>query len=398
MKVFDRRYEMMPLPQLEQLQLERLQALIVRLKRNVRRYREQLGDARVESLEDLQRLPFTTSDDMAQSFPYGMFSLPLREVIRLHSTLGPKGTPLIIGHSQNDLTHWGRLVARQFVASGATPNDVIQICLGGGSYRGGAGYVLGAQLIEASVIAEEPFHIDYQLAMLQNYRPTMLITTPADAQELARTMDERRMDPQSLHLRTLLLSRPVREDERRQLEAGLMVKVQSSFGIEEVLNPGLCVECDAGNFHVNEDQFFVESVNRELVVTTLCREAMPLLRYRTGVACELSRAKCPCGRTGILLAPGERLDGRLLVRETPLYQEQIHELMMKSPMAGQPFAIEIHEWKIVVTVEISSKLFSDMIWGMEKMRSEIESSFLFRLGVNAEVRFTAPGSISAPKT
>lgn len=393
MRVFDRRYEMMPRPQMEQLQLERLQALLVRLKRNVRRYREQIGDKQVESLDEIARLPFTTLDDMAESFPYGMFSLPLREVIRLHSTLGPRGTPLIIGHSQNDLTHWGRLVARQFVASGVTPNDVIQICLGGGSYRGGAGYVLGAELIEASVIAEEPFHIDYQLAMLQNYRPTMLITTPTDAKELARTIAERRLDPQSLHLRTLLLSRPVNEESRGHLESGLMVKVQSSFGIEEVLNPGLCVECESGSFHVNEDQFLVETANRELVITTLCREAMPLLRYRTGVACTLNRAKCPCGRTGILLSPGERMDGRLLVRETPLYQEQIHDVLARSPLAGQPFSIEIKEQRIIVEVEISSRLFTDMIWGMEKMRSEAESSFLYRLGVNAEVRFTAPGKV-----
>ena len=145
MNVFDRRYETMPRAELEQLQLERLQALLVRLKRNVRRYREKIGDTRVESLADLARLPFTTPEDMAESFPYGMFALPMREVIRLHTTVGPQGKPLVIGHTRNDLAQWGRLVARQLVASGVTANDVIQMCFGGGVY-GAAGYLFGAQV------------------------------------------------------------------------------------------------------------------------------------------------------------------------------------------------------------------------------------------------------------
>src|SRR5512136_2508311 len=177
MSTFDRRYEMMPRAELDQLQLERLQALLVRLKRNVRRYRERLADVRVVSLQDLARLPFTTPEDMVASFPYGMFAFPLREVIRLHSTVGPQGKPLVIGHTRNDLVQWGRLVARQLVASGVTANDVIQISVGSSVNAGASGYVLGAELIEASVIAEDPLHIDFQFAMVQNYRPTVFITT-----------------------------------------------------------------------------------------------------------------------------------------------------------------------------------------------------------------------------
>lgn len=149
MTLFAPRYETMPRAELEQLQLERLQALLVRLKRNVRRYREKLGGERVESLADLARLPLTTPEDMAESFPYGMFAFPLREVIRLHTTVGPGGRPLVIGHTRNDLVQWSRLVARQLSACGVTANDVVQICLGGGIYPGASGYLLGAELIEA---------------------------------------------------------------------------------------------------------------------------------------------------------------------------------------------------------------------------------------------------------
>jgi len=204
MNVFDRRYEMMPRAELEQLQLERLQALLVRLKRNVRRAREKIGDTRVESLADLARLPFTTPEDMVDSFPYGMFALPMREIIRLHTTVGPQGKPLVIGHTRNDLAQWGRLVARQLVAIGVTANDVVQMCFGGGVY-GAAGYLFGAQVIEASVIAEDSAHVDYQIATLQNFQPTVLITTPGNALDLMQVMEQRRLDPQSLHIRTVLL-------------------------------------------------------------------------------------------------------------------------------------------------------------------------------------------------
>ena len=388
MRVFDVRYEAMPRAELEQLQLERLQALLVRLKRNVRRYREQLGDARAESLDDLARLPRTTPEDMADAFPYGMFALPLREVIRLHSTTGPQGKPLVIGHTQNDLAQWGRLAARQLFASGATANDVIQVCLGNARNRGEAGYALGAELIEASVIAEEPFHIDAQLSMLQNYRPTVLVTTPSNALELMSLIAQRRMDPPSLQLRTLLLTRPVDDETREQLRTGLLVSVQSNFGIDEVLDPGLCVECEKGRFHVNEDQFLVEVQDGELLLTTLCREAMPLLRFSTRVACTMSRERCPCGRTGVTIQPGKRLDGRLRVRETPIYEGQIAEVLYQTRIAGHPFRLKVEQPHIVISVAMTDALFSDMIWPIERLRQEIEAEFRARLGVEAKVNFT----------
>lgn len=390
MRILDPRYETLPRAELEQLQLERLQALLARLKRNVRRYREQIADVRVENLQDLPKLPFTTPDDMVESFPYGMFAQPLREVIRLRSIAGPQGKPLVIGHTRNDLAQWGRLAARQLVASGATSNDVVQVCLGGGIYRGDSGYVLGAESIEASVIAEEPFHIDAQLAMLQNYRPTMLITTPTNAVDLMHMMERRRIDPQSFHLRTILLSRPVDQAMRQELHSGLLVAVQCNFGIDEILDPGLCVECEANRFHVNEDHFLVEVVDGELVVTTLTREAMPLLRYRTRVACQAHREKCSCGRTGIVLSPGQRLDRRLRVRETPLYESQIAEVLALSRAVGRPFRFEVEERSLRILVEINEELFSDVMAPIERLQKEIESDFLTRLGVEAHIQFVSP--------
>jgi phenylacetate-CoA ligase len=396
MSLFDRRYETLSRPELQQLQLERLQALLARMKRSVRRYRERFGNVRIESPEDIKRLPVTTPEEVAESFPYGMFTLPLREVIRLHSLVGPGGKPLVVGHTRNDLLQWGKLVARQLVAGGVTANDVVQLCLGGGVTRGVSGYALGAELIEASVIAEDPFHLDYQLAMLGNYRPTILITTPTNAHELVRLLDERQLDPQSLHLRTILLSRPVSAELREELRAGLFAEVRCNFGIGEILDPGMCVECEAGRFHVNEDQFLVEIENGELLVTTLCREAMPLLRYQTRVACEALGDKCPCGRTGMALRPGKRLDNRLRVNEMPVYETQIAEVLAQTRARGLPFRVEVSERRITLRIEMTRELFADMIWPIMEIEKEIRAEFFTRLGIAADVRFTAPERDAMP--
>ena len=390
MTLFDPRYESMPRSELEQLQLERLQALLVRLRRNVRRYREKLGDARIESLDDVAQLPFTTPEDLAASFPYGMFAFPLREVIRLHSTTGPAGKPLVIGHTRNDLAQWGRLVARQLAAGGVTANDVIQISFRGAGHPGAVGYVLGGELIEASVIAEEPLHIDSQFAMLQNYRPTVLITTPTNALDLMAAMERRRLDPQSFHLRAILLSRPVDAETRARLAAGLFAGVQCNFGVSEVLDPGLCVECEHGAFHLQEDHFLAEVCDGELVVTTLTREAMPLLRYRTRVSAHLAREHCPCGRVGGVIQPAGRLDARFQVKETVFYEAQIADVLAQTPAAGHRFQIELSGRRLLLSIEITQALFASTLASSANPKREIETEILARLGIEAEVRFVEP--------
>jgi phenylacetate-CoA ligase len=163
--------------------------------------------------------------------------------------------------------------------------------------------------------------------------------------------------------------------------------VQSNFGIEEVLDPGLCVECPEGRFHVNEDHFLAEVCDGELVITTLCREAMPLLRYRTRIACEMKSDKCACGRTGATITPGGRLDGRLRVKETPFYEEQIAQVLAQTRAAGHKFWTRVSENTVVISVQLTSELFSDMMWPLGELQRQIESEFLARLGIPTEVRF-----------
>ncbi|MCX5758403.1 MAG: hypothetical protein NTU83_07855, partial [Candidatus Hydrogenedentes bacterium] len=177
---------------------------------------------------------------------------------------------------------------------------------------------------------------------------------------------------------------------RERLKAGMRVSVQCNFGVDQVLDPGLCVECEAGQFHVNEDQFLVEVQDGELLLTTLGREAMPLLRYRTRMACEIVRDKCSCGRTSVMLRPGDRLDGRLRVNEIPLYEKQIAEVLAQTPTAGHRFTLRVEERKVAIEIEMTNELFSDMIWPIMHLQRNIESEFLARLGIEAEVIFVAP--------
>lgn len=387
MNCSDPKHETMPRDELAQLQLERLQALLARLKRNVRRCRDTLGDVRIDSVADIARLPLTAPADLVAAFPYGMFALPLREVTRLHSTGGPDGRQLVIGHTRNDLLQWGRLAARQLGAAGIADTDVVQICFEPGISRAAAGYTLGAEMLGASVMPEDPFHIEYQLAMLQNYRATVLVTTPTNARELIDLLKQERVEPQSLSLRTLLLSRPVPPDEREMLKAGLLANVYCNFGVAEILDPGICVECPEGRLHANEDHFLVESLDGELVVTTLCREAMPLLRYRTRIACRTQAEPCPCGRTGVVLVPGARLDGRHLINEMPLYPKQIAAVLERTRGAGQPFHIEISERRAAVFMKVTPAIFDDTIRSLMSLQQSIEQEFIERLGIEAEVHF-----------
>ena len=223
--------------------------------------------------------------------------------------------------------------------------------------------------------------------MIQNYRATVLITSPTNASELVDYLEHTDKDPQSLSLRTVILSRPVPPAERERLERGLFADLKCNFGVEEVLDPGLCVECAEGRHHVNEDHFLVETRGDELLVTTLCREAVPLLRYCTRITAEIQTVKCACGRTGTVLLPGRRMDGRFMVRETPVYREQISGVLEHTQATGHPFELSVSEQGLVITLDMTKDLFRDTIRELEDLKLEIRSECFAHLGVEAQVHY-----------
>ena len=226
--------------------------------------------------------------------------------------------------------------------------------------------------------------------MLKNYRTTVMVTTPTNARELAEFMDVQGVDPNALSLRTVILSRPVTAEVREALARHLAADVRCGFGVPELLDPGLCVECPEGRLHVNEDEFLVESRDGELLVTTLAREAMPLIRYATRITCRLDAEPCPCGRTGVALEPGPRLDDRMHIGEIPLYRAQVEEALAGTRAGAQPFSVEEENDVLVVSVEITKDVFSDTVRNLADLKQEAEAELSARLGIDAEVRLKEP--------
>jgi phenylacetate-CoA ligase len=229
--------------------------------------------------------------------------------------------------------------------------------------------------------------MDHQFDVLKNYRPTFLITTPSHALELARTVEKRRMDAQSLQLRAVVLSRPVPKEVREQIASGLFSTVRCNFGVPEILDPGIALECSAGRMHVQEDHFLAEICDGELVLTSLAREAVPLLRFRTRVSASLERVKCVCGRTGVILSPGARLDRRYIVNETEFYESQVADVLRQTRAAGNAFQIEAGERRLIVMIAMSEELFASTLPSPVEAKRQIESEILGRLGVESDVQF-----------
>ncbi|HUW85155.1 MAG TPA: AMP-binding protein [Phycisphaerae bacterium] len=420
MPIFDAKNETLSREILGQVQIERLQAVLNRVQRNVSWYRRQLkeagiGPGDVRSLDDLLRLPMTTGEALAEGYPYSMFAVPLREVIRLHSVPGPGGRMLVIGHTRNDVRQWARLAARTLAAAGVSETDVVQICFGEGFFVEAMGFQYGAELLGASVIPAPVHGIDEQIQVVRDYRATVLVSTPTHARQLVHGLRERGIEPQSLHLRTCVLSRAMPgEPWRESLEEGLFAKVFTSFGIPEVVAPGIAAECrHTEGMHVNEDHVIVELIDPEsdqpvpdghrgeLVVTSLTREGFPLLRYRTGYLTSMWRCPCPCGRTGALLQPILGwTDSRLLVNEVPVYPAEVERILSEVEHATPHFRLNLRTDETGETLEVQvgvdEKMFADKVRSLDLIRSQIMSALSARWGTHVDVRLVEVGTLKEP--
>ena len=317
MTIWDPRNETMPREDLDQLQLERLQTTLNRVHRSVAFYRGRFGEQGFDpgdfrSLDDLRRLPFTTRAELAQHHPYGLFAVPLREVVRLHAaSTATGGRQVVVGHTARDIRTWGELVARVLVAGGVTRDDVVQIAFDYGIFPDGFGFHYGAERIGASVIPTSAARIAHQLEIMRDYRSTVLIAPPSVARSLADHLVTESIDPKTLFLRVGVFSAEFwGEPLRRDLESRLAIRAADAYAVGEVMGPGVAGECAArAGLHLQEDHFLAEIVDPatgavlppgatgELVLTTLTREAFPLIRYRTGDLTSLDPALCACGRT-----------------------------------------------------------------------------------------------------
>jgi phenylacetate-CoA ligase len=406
--------EAMDREEIGQLQLERLEATLNRAQRSVPFYRRRFAEAGFDaeglrSLDDLRRLPFTEKRDLRDNHPYGMFAVPLRDVVRVHASSGTTGLATAVGYTRNDLNTWSDLVARVLTAGGVGKDDVIQVAFDYGLFTGAFGFHQGAERLGASVIPVSSASARRQLGILKDYRSTALVCTPSHAMALAEAALEAGVKPGSLSLRFGLFgAEPWSESMRAELQARLKIVATDNYGLSEVGGPGLAGEClDRRGLHVAEDHFLVEVVDPEtlapvpdgtvgeLVVTTLTREAMPVIRFRTHDLASLTRVPCSCGRT---MARMSRVKGRtddlILVRGARFFPSEIEAVLLEVAGAGPQHEIVLERRtggdEALLRVESAAP-------GDESLRAAVERRLATELGVAVAVELVAPGTLARPE-
>jgi len=416
---YDPKCEMMVREELEQLQIERLQATLNRVYRSVAFYRTAF-DAHKVNLEKLKNvralrdLPFTTKEDLQKSYPYDMFAVPLRDIVRIHTTSGTTGTPIVVGYTQNDLRSWRQCAARLLAGAGVTEHDVVQIALHYSLVADGFGFHQGAERIGASVIpASLATSVAKQIVIMRDFKTTVLISTPSHALTIAASLDEVQVHVERLHLRLGLFGGERWSDpHRRQLEQQLRLVSTDTYGPTEVMGPGVAGECHLHQgLHLNEDHFIVEVIDPktsepvppgeegELVLTTITKEGFPLVRYRTGDITRIDPAPCPCGRTFVRMARVMgRTDDLILVQGVGFFPSQIEEILTAIDGVSPYFQIILDQDRgietIEIRVEISDKIpFLDEVKTIETLRLQAAKRIKAILDIEPKVTLVEPKSL-----
>jgi len=417
MDIWDIEHECMPREALEQLQLERLQATLHRAYKNVTCYRNKFNEQGidpddVQSLADLAKLPFTTKDDLRVNYPYGMFAVPLREVVRIHSSSGTTGKPTVVGYTKNDIKTWSNLVARFMTAAGVTHDDVVQIAFGYGMFTGAFGLHYGAEAIGASVIPMGGGNTEKQIMIMQDYRSTALVCTPSYGITIADRMDQLGIDPKSLSLKTGLFGgEPWSEAMRTEIETRLGISATDNYGLSEVIGPGVAGECKQKcGMHIFEDVFIPEIIDPEtcqvlppgsvgeLVITTLTKEAFPMIRYRTRDITSLDYAPCTCGRTMVRMKKTMgRSDDMLIIKGVNIFPSQIEEVLVAIEGCEPHYQLIVDRKGSLDTLEIQIEVTENIFFDemklqrafLEKIQKKVESV----IGVGVSVKLVEPQSI-----
>jgi phenylacetate-CoA ligase len=403
-------FEAMDREELELLQLERLQSTLTRAYRQVEFYRRQfdrqgLRPEAVRSLGDLSRLPFTTRQDLSENYPYSLFAVPLRDIVRIQSSPGTTERPLVVGYTPQDVKLWLDLLARLYAAAGVTQEDILQIILPPGLANWRRDLQAGAEHLGASVIPAATLSFAKQLMVMRDYKTSVLVSTPSLARHLLTVMARMYLTPAELNLRgALLVAAPLEAEARREIEAGLQIRVATAYGITEVMGPGLAFSCGQGEgLHLSEDHFYPEIIEPEsgaalplgsageLVITTLSTVAFPLVRFRSGDLTSLSTIPCDCGRT--LARLGEitgRTDPIFSVGGIKVHPDQIEELL-REVMSG---ALPQYRRRVVteeglevleIDLRVAEVFFSDEIKALEGLCRQARRHLQENLGIEVRI-------------
>ncbi len=416
--MFYSKEESMSREDLKKLQSERLIKTVNRVYDNVDFYKKKFDEAGVKpsdirSVDDLHKLPFTTKQDLRDNYPYGLFAAPMKDIVRIHASSGTTGKMTVVSYTKNDIDVWSELIARCLSMAGATSADIIHNGYGYGLFTGGLGVHYGAEKLGATVIPVSGGNSQRQIKIMQDFGSTILTCTPSYALNLAETMKEMGVTPKDIKLKAGLFgAEPWSENMRRDIEKLWGIDALDIYGLSEIMGPGVANEClEKKGLHVFEDHFIPEIIDKEtgkvlppgqpgeLVFTTITKEGIPLIRYRTKDITRMIPEKCKCGRTFNRM---ERLSGRtddmLIIRGVNVFPSEIEMVIMSIEGVEPHYQIIIDRAEhgldtLEVQVEVNEKLFSDEIKALEAIERKIEKEINSVLGIGVKVKLVEPRSI-----
>lgn len=417
--MYDIEFETLPREALAAIQLRRLRVTLERVYATVPFYRKRFEEAGitpndVNTLEDFQKLPFTTKQDLRDNYPYGMFAVPMDNVVRIHASSGTTGLPTVVGYTARDINTWSELMARALTAGGAGRRDIIHNAYGYGLFTGGLGVHYGAEKLGASVIPVSGGNTNRQIIIMRDFGPTILTATPSYALHLAEVAEEMGVSFEKLKFNYGIFgAEPWSEQMRLEIERKLHLKAVDIYGLSEVIGPGVAVEChEAQNgLHIFEDHFIPEIIDPatgkvlpygqtgELVFTSITKEAFPIIRYRTRDITSLNPEPCICGRTLVRMKKvSGRTDDMLIIRGVNVFPSQIESVLMEIEGIEPHYQLVVDRQDnldtLTVHVEISEQSFSDEVKVLQHLERKISLSIKEYLGVSARVKLVEPKMIA----
>ena len=415
---YNEEFETLPRPALEALQLKRLQAAIERVYAHVPFYRDAFNSAGIKPgdvkfLDDLERLPFTTKQNMRDSYPYGLFAVPMEEIVRIHASSGTTGKPTVVGYTRKDIDVWSELMARSFVSAGAGKDDIIHNAYGYGLFTGGLGAHYGAERLGASVIPISGGNTKRQLMIMQDFGSSVLTCTPSYALFMAEEARAEGINFKDLRLKVGIFgAEPWSEAMRDEIEAKLNLDAIDIYGLSEIMGPGVAIECIEAKrgLHIWEDHFIPEVINPdtgqrvaegergELVITTITKQGIPLIRYRTRDITSIIYEPCICGRTHARLTRmSGRSDDMLIIRGVNVFPSQIESILIGIEGVEPHYLLVVDRVEnldtLEVHVEVDERIFSDEIKILQRLAKRIEKEIKDKLGITCSARLVEPRSI-----
>jgi len=399
------------------VQSERLREVVERVYFNVPYYRNRMQEAgigpeSIHTIDDISKLPFTTKQDLRDNYPFGLFAVPMSEIVRVHASSGTTGKPTVVGYTRSDISTWSEVMARTLTGAGANRNDFIQVAYGYGLFTGGLGLHYGGEKIGASVIPISGGNTTRQIQLMHDFGSTVLACTPSYALYLAEAIQESGINRDELKLRVGVFgAEPWTENMRREIEDKLRIKAIDIYGLSEVIGPGVASECLVQEgLHINEDHFFPEIIDPvtlealpsgstgELVFTTLTKEGLPLIRYRTRDLTRLNHETCKCGRTMVRMEKClGRSDDMLIIRGVNLFPSQVESVLLEMSEIKPHYLLIVDRINNLDTlelrVEVDEAFFQDKISQLEALRQKLQNNLENSLGLCIKVTLVEPKAI-----